>query len=144
NGVWVDDGTAPTYVCRGKDGNNGQRGDRGDNGAAGQNGQHGRGVRRATIPPSDPQYALAGCEQGAATALYIQQIVNGLWVDDGTTPTYVCRGKDGATGRTYGWHKKFDSAPISSVSTAVLSQVTTGANSYMVEAKLNAPFSRGQ
>jgi len=62
-------------------------------------------------------------------------------------PTVVCNGKDGKDGnpgKAYGWHKKFTSAPINSTSTGVLSQTVSGTNSYMVDAKLNAPFAKNQ
>ncbi len=83
----------------GLQGAKGDKGDPGLNGLPGQNGQHGKGFRRDRIQPSDPQYALTGCEQGAAIAIYAQQFVNGAWVDDGTAPTFLCRGKDGAAGQ---------------------------------------------
>ena len=65
-------------------------------------------------------------------------------------PTFICHGKDGKDGKdgnpgkAYGWHKKFGAAPISSISSPVLSQVVSGTNSYMIDAKLNAPFAKGQ
>src|SRR5438093_293406 len=69
---------------QGVEGLKGEKGDSGINGLAGQNGQHGKGFRRTLIQPSDSQYALTGCEQGAAAAIYAQQFVNGSWEDDGT------------------------------------------------------------
>jgi hypothetical protein len=53
-------------------------------------------------------------------------------------------GKDGAPAKAFGWHKKFASASIAGTPTTVLSQVVTGTNAYMVDAKLNAPFAINQ
>src|SRR5207249_4065248 len=83
----------------GLQGAKGDKGDRGATGAPGQNGQNGSGFRKELINPSDARYVLTGCEQGAAVAVYAQVFVAGAWVDDGTAPTYVCRGKDGTTGQ---------------------------------------------
>src|SRR5439155_1244218 len=83
----------------GLQGAKGDKGDRGATGASGQNGQNGSGFRKELINPSDARYVLTGCEQGAAVAVYAQVFVGGAWVDDGTAPTYVCRGKDGTTGQ---------------------------------------------
>src|SRR5438874_1791253 len=83
----------------GLQGAKGDKGDRGATGAPGQNGQNGSGFRKELINPSDARYVLTGCEQGGAVAVYAQVFVAGAWVDDGTAPTYVCRGKDGTTGQ---------------------------------------------
>ena len=92
------------------------------------------------------------CQPKPAVLVYTQHVdeVSNSFVDDplGTdNPTVVCNGKDGKDGnpgKAYGWHKKFTSVPINSTSTAVLSQTVSGTNSYMVDAKLNAPFAKNQ
>src|SRR5207244_1570292 len=83
----------------GLQGAKGDKGDRGATGTPGQNGQNGSGFRKELINPSDARYVLTGCEQGAAVAVYAQVFVAGAWVDDGTAPTYGCRGTDGTTGQ---------------------------------------------
>ena len=157
---WVDDPLAvdnPTVVCHGKDGavgtngqkgDKGDRGDKGDKGEKGDKGWHGRGSRKVIVQPGALGYP-SDCKQGSALLVYTQHVDELLnsWVDDplgSDNPTVICNGKDGAPGKTYGWHKRFDSASITSASTAVLSQTVSGTNSYMLDAKLNAPFAKGQ
>jgi hypothetical protein len=110
----------PTVVCHGKDGApgangpKGDKGDRGDNGLKGDKGDNG----------------LKG-DKGD----------NGLKGDKGDKGD---KGQDGAPGKAYGWNKGFTSAAIGSTNTAVLSQVVSGTNSYMVDAKLNASFAKDE
>ena len=54
------------------------------------------------------------------------------------------QGPQGPPGNAWGWHKKFDTAAVSAGGSTVLSQVVSGTNSYMIDAKLNAPFANGQ
>jgi hypothetical protein len=136
--------------AKGDPGPSGAKGDKGDKGERGNHGQHGRSVRKQVIQPSDPQYANTGCQQGAAFVLVPQIFDEGTntFIDDPNgIPSIVCHGKDGArgpAGRALGWHKRFTSVTIGATATTVLSQTATGSNSYMVDAKLNAPWANSQ
>ena len=151
NGRPFNDGISFSTLRRGNNGNNGE------NGKDGNNGRHGRGFRREVIPANASNNP---CAQGAAHLLIPQVFdeIQGKYVDDLSAQVApVCHGKDGAPGQNgppglngkngaaRGWLKNFGQGTspgvnISSAATTVLSQVVSGTNGYVVNAKVNAPF----
>ena len=120
----------PAYVCHGKNGSNGHNGV----------GHH--------VTVGDPG---GNCGKAGGLLLTFSAIdTDGNEVLTSQQP--VCHGNsgsngtDGAPGRNgvaKGWIKNFGSAPITSTASNVLSQPVTGANGYVINAKLNAPFGNG-
>jgi hypothetical protein len=110
------------YICRGVDGNNGANGANGKDGAPGLNGTNGSNGR-------DGAPGLNGA--------------NGLNGAPGLQGPPGLNGTNGKNGTAIGWLKAFSSANITSASSNVLSQSVTGANGYVINAKLNVPFGNG-
>jgi hypothetical protein len=114
NGAPFNDGISLGFSLRG---HQGDKGDHGDKGVTGNQGGQG--------PKGD-----TGNQGGQGPK--------------GDTGNQGGVGPRGPAGNAFGYHRKFTSSVIGGTSTTVLSQVVTGSNGYIVDAKLNIPFAGGQ
>jgi len=122
----------------GANGNAGAKGDtgpKGETGPQGNTGSQGNGGAKGDTGPQG---------NGGPKGETGPQGNGGPKGETGSQGNNGARGPQGPPGNAFGYHRKFGTADITGTSTTVLSQVVTGSNSYIVDAKLNAPFANGQ